>query len=135
MKIIINSCYGGFGISKKAEIEYLKRKGKECFFYRDDIGSDIITKIKDGDKCFIHHTFTKDLGDTSTFKGATEHYFYDREIPRDDKDLVIIVEEMGKEANGNCADLTIVEIPDGVDYEIEEYDGSESVHEVHRSWS
>jgi len=33
------------------------------------------------------------------------------------------------------ADLKIVEIPDGTNYEIDEYDGNEHVAEVHRTWS
>lgn len=28
-----------------------------------------------------------------------------------------------------------VEIPDGIEWELDEYDGLESVHECHRSWS
>ena len=48
--------------------------------------------------------------------------------------LVQLIEEMGRAADGQCAELKIVEIPDGVDWEIVEYDGLESVHEKHRSW-
>lgn len=33
MKIVINACYGGFGLSKKGISEYLKLKGKEAYFY------------------------------------------------------------------------------------------------------
>jgi len=44
------------------------------------------------------------------------------------------VEELGEKANGQCADLKIVEIPDDVEYEIEEYDGVEWVAENHRTW-
>lgn len=38
-------------------------------------------------------------------------------------------------AYGDCADLKIVEIPDDVEWVIEEYDGIEYVSEVHRTWS
>jgi hypothetical protein len=41
---------------------------------------------------------------------------------------------MGEEANDQFAKLEIVEIPDGVEWQIDEYDGYESIHEVHRSW-
>ena len=61
--------------------------------------------------------------------------FYDRDIPRDDPILIQLFEEMGDAANGFAADMKIVEIPDGVDWEIEEYDGNEWVAEVHRTWS
>ena len=43
-------------------------------------------------------------------------------------------ETLGEKANTRFSDLKIVEIPDGVDYEIDEYDGIESIHEKHRSW-
>jgi len=32
MKIVINGCYGGFGLSKLAIQEYLKLKGKKHIF-------------------------------------------------------------------------------------------------------
>ena len=61
--------------------------------------------------------------------------FYDRDIPRDDQILIQVFKELGDAANGFAADLKIVEIPDGVNWEIEEYDGNEWVAEVHRTWS
>jgi len=58
----------------------------------------------------------------------------DWEIARDDVILVEIVERMGKKANGNYSDLKIVEVPDEVQWEIQEYDGMEWVAEIHRTW-
>lgn len=55
-------------------------------------------------------------------------------VKRDDPRLVAIVEELGAEANGMCAELSITEIPDGVEWQIEEYDGQEWVSEKHRTW-
>jgi hypothetical protein len=57
----------------------------------------------------------------------------DWEIARDDVILVEIVERMGKKANGNYSDLKIVEVPDEVQWEIQEYDGMEWVAESHRN--
>lgn len=54
---------------------------------------------------------------------------------RADPKLVAVVESLGKAANGACAELRIVEIPDDVDWTIEEYDGVEWVAECHRTWS
>jgi len=39
-----------------------------------------------------------------------------------------------KRASGWAAELQIVDVPDGVLWEIDEYDGVESIHEAHRSW-
>jgi hypothetical protein len=57
------------------------------------------------------------------------------EITRDDPDLIEIVERMGAAADGPYAELKVVEIPDDVKWQVEEYDGKEWVAEVHRVWS
>ena len=59
----------------------------------------------------------------------------ERDIERNDPILIQVVEEMGIEANGRHAELKVVEIPDDVEWLIEEYDGSEWVAEQHRTWS
>jgi hypothetical protein len=46
-----------------------------------------------------------------------------------------VIEEMGKAANSWAADISIVEIPDDVQWHIHEYDGLEHVAENHRTWS
>jgi hypothetical protein len=58
---------------------------------------------------------------------------FDRD--RTNPDLVRCVETLGSAASEN-ADLKVVEIPDDVEWQIDDYDGSESIHEVHshRSW-
>ena len=53
---------------------------------------------------------------------------------RTDPDLVAAVEALGEEANGLRASLLVVEIPDDVDWYIEEYDGHEWIAETHRTW-
>ena len=89
IKIVINACFGGFGLSREA-CEFLGRPWNG-------------------------------LGNA-------------RDLPRDDPKLVECVESLGKRANGQSADLKVVKIPDGVDWEIEEYDGSEWVAEKHKTW-
>lgn len=84
MKIVINRCFGGFGLSEEA---------------RALLGVE-----------------------------------YAWDIQRDDPRLVEVVERLGKAANGQCSELRVVEIPDGVEYNLSDYDGVETIHEKHRMW-
>ena len=61
-------------------------------------------------------------------------WLHQRDIPRDDEALIKVVKTLKKKANGRCADLQIVKIPDDVEYEISEYDGLEHIAEKHRTW-
>ena len=54
---------------------------------------------------------------------------------RTDPLVIQVVKKLGEKANGEHAELAIVEIPRGVEWEIDEYDGVETVEEKHRSWS
>lgn len=54
---------------------------------------------------------------------------------RADKRLIEAIEKIGIEkASGAFSNLKIIEIPDGVAWEIDEYGGMESVHEKHKVW-
>ena len=64
----------------------------------------------------------------------TKEDVYSGDISREDKYLIEVVETLGSGADGRYAELKIVEIPDDVKYTVEEYDGSEWVAEVHRTW-
>ena len=66
--------------------------------------------------------------------GITDPDFYSGGIPRDDEHLIAVVELMSEEANNRFSELKIVEIPDDVNWCIEEYDGREWVAERHRTW-
>lgn len=68
-------------------------------------------------------------------KDITDPNWYHWEIPRDDPVLVQIVEEMGEDADGMYSELGIVEIPEDVNWYVEEYDGLEWVAERHRTWN
>jgi hypothetical protein len=56
------------------------------------------------------------------------------DIPRDDPALVQLVEELGAAAADGYSELRIADVPDGVQWFIEEYDGKEWVAEKHRTW-
>ena len=116
-KIVINSAYGGFGLSHKAIMRYAELKGMKLYY-------------KDGYS--VRHYSTEPIEDIKNIKDRK--YFDDSDIKRDDPVLVQVVEELGEEANGDFAYLKVVEIPDDVDWIIEEYDGCEQVAEKHRTW-
>lgn len=54
---------------------------------------------------------------------------------RTDPRLIAAIEKLGLEAaSGGMAEIRIAEVPDDVDWLIEEYDGIEHVAERHRIW-
>lgn len=76
----------------------------------------------------------KALSEYKRRANITDDSFWEQDIMRDDEHLVAIVDEMDEESWGNFAELKIVEIPPGVEWQIEEYDGREWVAEKHRTW-
>jgi hypothetical protein len=57
------------------------------------------------------------------------------DIKRNNPILVEIVEQLGEAANGEFAELKVVEIPDDAEWTIQEYDGDEWIAEKHRTWN
>ena len=153
MKVILNKCYGGFGVSSEAYKLYAEKKGIELYPYVED-NSNYISKgettyhkvdwtDKRLNRILITHYFTKDLGETiienkdnkSEFNELYKNYaLYINGNYRTDPILVEVVEELRGKANGNFADLVVVEIPDGMMYDIDDYDGIETLHESVRVW-
>ncbi len=139
MKIVINNCFGGFGLSEKAMRAYFAKKGRNVF----KSGDGLSTTYFDAP---VPKEFELPEGELFMRRGHPEyeryhswyeeHVLSDRDIPRDDPDLVAVVEELGSDvASDAYGRLVVVDIPDGVQWQIEEYDGSEHVAEVHRTWS
>ncbi len=113
MKIVINADFGGFGLSDEAMREYGKRAG--------------LNLVEDGpDKFGFTHFYKNSVSD--------DNFFWDYDIERNDPHLVSVVEDMGEKAFGKFSSLKVVEIPDGVEWHISEYDGREHVAENHRTW-
>ena len=57
-----------------------------------------------------------------------------KEEMRTNTTLVKVIEELGEKANGWAAKLRVIDLPEGIEYEIDDYDGIETVRELHRSW-
>jgi hypothetical protein len=156
VKVVINACFGGFSLSPRAIKAYADRKGWPCFFFDNQIKGDII-RLSDEDAFAQNKLFGPSAYKVATVKElpARQDNWHeltlaerkasnqawadvsisDREIARDDPDLVAVVEALGTMANGRCARLNVVEIPNDVQWEIEEYDGNEHIAESHRTWS
>lgn len=152
-KIVINVCYGGFGLSAKAVKRLAELNNKECYFFKHDYKTNIYTPLTieecDAEKSLISWSaFTisdpnevspkeqKDKNGTyKTYNQAYDKISLDsRPEKRDDPLLVQVIEELGEEANGKFAKLKVVTIPGNVEWEISEYDGYEKIEEKHRSW-
>lgn len=85
-KVVRNACFGGFGLSRPAQIELAKRKGIEL-------------EEQDG---FL------------VVKGTWEliHNY----VKRNDPDLVAVVEEMGEAANGSSSKLRVETVTVEIDF-------------------
>ena len=142
MNVVINRCYGGFGLSYAAIMRYAELANISLYRYFD-----ATTKRIYGDdyRNGCAHYTTKPIpgvdgdvlrvDDGSASKFLNDNYWSDYGLDRSDPYLVAVVEELGEQANGPHASLCVVDIPDGIEYEIDEYDGIEHVAEKHRTWS
>ena len=106
-QVVLNDCYGGFGLSKDAVSMLI-----------DKYGLDI-----DSDYGYV------DNDDFGIVDDNMDAY-------RMDKRLVSVVKKLGvKKASGKHAALRIVDVPDDVvnvhGWHISDYDGCESVHQSH----
>ena len=134
-KIVINVCHGGFGLSHKAMMRYFELKDIEVYpelfneYY--SIWTYYLTPTEERNPLPEDSNF-----ETSHQKAmAMDQVFYDWKIDRDDPALIQAVEELGEDSWGSYAELKVVEIPNDVEWEINEYDGREWVAEKHRTWS
>jgi len=113
--IVINTKYGGFGLSKEARLLYLERAG---IAYTLVSGPDRHTESLYGPQVEVNG-----------------NNWRDNDIARDDPILVDVIRQLGRQADGSHAKLKIVEVPAGVKWNVAEYDGLEWVEEVHRTWN
>ena len=104
-QILINTCYGGFGVSNEAIELWFSKKGLPMR----------IETTEYGDKIYYH-------GDDMIWSWSMD---------RDDPTLIEIFNEIGSErTSGNYADLVLVELPEFCQYRMGEYDGKEWIEET-----
>lgn len=136
MKIVLNGCYGGFGLSYEAMALYLHAKNREAFFYADISTYDDYTKVHKykrvtlpeirSSQYYMIYCTTTDQGEY-LFK-FPEDVVNLNDLDRTDPTLISVVEIMGSQAaSGRFASLYIEEIPVDTQYKIDEYDGLEEL--------
>ena len=124
MKIAINKCYGGFSLNNEAA-KLLKEKGVKITFngeyYSDGSGPKETYGHEES-----HHLSNENFGINND-----ENY----DAWRVDERLIEVIEKLGEENVGTrLSRIRIKEIPDDVEWYIDDYDGIETIHEAHRSW-
>jgi hypothetical protein len=119
MKVAINTCFGGFGITDAAFEKLLERKGIAFVEVKSESG-------------FLGSQYYEE-----GHAGSNEHYIsmHDLTADRADLDLIAVIEEMGSASWGAYSEIKIVNIPNGIDWYIDEYDGREHVAERHKTWN
>lgn len=154
-KVVINGCYGGFWLSFEGLLRYAEITGQPCYLFRkgdwdsppqswkqigfEEAGNGIrVVALRVPDPALLpDQTNWREMSQeerVESNKKCSEMTWDIRGFDRDDPALVQVVEELGDRANGSAASLKVVEIPDDVEWYIEEYDGSEWVSEAHRTW-
>jgi len=138
MKIVINKCYGGFGVSPKALIQLIEKgsEGVEKYTEKEYFGEDE-SKIKEELKDYSKDYGSGYFGEKTLFVGTLykDGFLYSFHGDRTDPVLIEVVENLKEGANNRFSELKIVEIPDDVEWQIDEYDGIEWIAEKHRTWA
>lgn len=150
-ELLINRCFGGYTLSNEVLIELTKRKHKDfkkLYFYCKDYSNQRYVKIKDFkykngklvnsgyflDSLYLSYHDQGDIVKYNDFK--YDKLIWSDDWSRDDEDLIKLFKEWGSErCSGDCSKLKLVEIPNDIEYYIDDYDGLESIHEKHRSWN
>ena len=120
MKIVVNKCFGGFGLSDLAH-EKLIQAGIPHYKTWEEIPKGDAPYVVDSDS-------------PTDYFGRYYSNFRDYD-KRSHPLLIQVIESIGEgAASGPLSSLRIIDIPDDISFEIDDYDGIETVHETHNSW-
>ena len=133
MEIVINTCYGGFGLSHEAVMLYADKKGIDIHAFMATENHEIFTPYMASENPSCIYYSTKPLLKSGEMAKGT--YWDEYDLDRDDECLVAVVKKLGKKADGAFAQLKIVEIPDDISWGINEREGIEHIEETHRTWN
>ena len=134
MKVVINNCFGGFGLSHKAVMRYAEIKGITLYSKDSHLGFNSYSTVPQEEYDRLEAFCRSKKPGIGRFTEVNAVSFSERDIARDDPALIQVIKELGEKANGMCASLKIVNIPKDAKWHIHEYDGSEQVAENHRTW-
>lgn len=144
MKIVLNKCFGVFSISKEcaeymaslgdkqaqAELDDWNKKQQWLDNYLKNGKWDI--EVPENERGMLEISAKYNL--PAPWYGYGYQECFDGGYSRTSETLIKAVEHLGDKASNKHAKLRIAEVPDDVNWEIYEYDGIESIHEVHRVW-
>ena len=135
MKILINACHGGYNLSHEAMVRYAELKGLPLYAEITPSVDYTYWLVPKGERVNLDNWASMSMEERKASDKLYNQQTLCNRGFRTDPTMIQVVEELGDKASGSCAKLKIVEIPDGVDYTIEEYAGLEHVAEVHRTWA
>lgn len=112
-KVVYNSCYGGFSVHEEL-VKWMREQGDE-----------------EAQKATISGEYYSDGSGPKSNSNV-------RDISRDNELLAEAIQgntEYDGPVNGRNASLRVAEVPDGVEWTIDNYDGKETVKEKARTFS
>jgi hypothetical protein len=137
MRVVINDCYGGFEISPEAAI-WLYERGYDDGEFKIPVGAyfgnDDHSKQLEQWNLFLKGSLGERPLDLTCFTPDGRHVLQFKPLDRAHPLLVECVLTLGVRASGRLANLVVIEIPNGVQFTIEERGGNEWISEVHRTW-
>lgn len=145
MKIVKNSCFGGFSLSDKAYEKLIEYGIPVRKYEKEEQNPDTGLYNNKPENNEGEVIFDRDLDDENDKISKTMRKlggrYWDCFLNRHNRNhplLVKVIEELGgghrTGASGQFSNLEVVEIPDDIEYEIDDYDGNETIREKHRTW-
>ena len=122
VKVAVNRCFGGFGLSDAGYRLLAARKGLTLYPEVEGSITNYWTTPPDQRPAVL----------TGSAWAASQ--LYDKDLSRTDPDLIAVIEQLGPAASGEFAKLSVVEVPADARWHIHDSDGLEHVAEDHRTW-
>jgi len=124
MRVVINTCFGGFGISDEAAEWLINERGWTLTYYTPK------GNLFNPDADFVVNTEHISMMGLYSLARWRRH---ENEL-RCRPDLIDCIKTLGTKVNTRFSELKVVTIPNSIEWQIEEYDGIEHIAEKHRTW-